>query len=347
MKHSRTRLITVAKKLGAVAAVTAVTLSLVQCESAPSAPSAPENTPDRDHKPAHGLERLVTDYTSGFDEDSGYRRPTREDRRTTAAGIALLLDHKRAEAERRLADVDFVVRTVTDPAGRRFAEVADRSEGGAAPRGWGRVYVDLDSPVRWSVQVPHPVADRYTERLGAELLSRAEGGVLVVAGAHRKAGRGDEADVAHRRDSVFHAVCAELARRGLPGVQLHGMDDDSAPEHDVVASTGRGREAVAEGRDLADALRERGYDVCRAWARSCPLAGRSNVQGRTAAARDVPFLHIEFDARIREDRDRSREAVEELADVTRTWRRTDQPAGPSAHPTRTYTTAPSTRSTGS
>lgn len=317
MKHSRTRLMTITKKLGVVAAVTVVALSLVQCDSAPSAP-----TPD--NRPGDSPERLITDYAAGFDEDSGYRHPTREDRRTMAAGIALLLDHQRTEAERRLADVDFAVRTVTDPAdGRRFAEVADRSEGGAAPRGWGRVYIDLDSPVRWSVQVPHPVADRHTERLGAELLTRAEGGVLVIAGAHRKAGRGDEADVAHRRDSVFHAICAELVRRGLPGVQLHGMDDDSAPKHDVVASTGRGRDAVAEGRDLADALRERGHDVCRAWARPCPLAGRSNVQGRTAAARDVPFLHVELGARIREDRARSRETVEALVDVTRTWRRPD------------------------
>ncbi|MFI8873273.1 hypothetical protein [Streptomyces sp. NPDC055243] len=331
MKHSRTRLITIAKKLGVFAAVTAVALSLVQCDSTPSdsdhKPSRPDRSPSApspDGRPGGNLERLITDYSSGFDEDSGYRHPTREDRRTMAAGIALLLDHRRTAAEHRLADVDFAVRTVTDPAGgRRFAEVADRSEGGAAPRGWGRVYIDLDSPVRWSAQIPHPVTDRYTERLGARLLSRAPGGVLVVAGAHRKAGRGDEADVAHRRDSVFHAICAELVRRGLPGVQLHGMDDASAPKHDVVASTGRGREAVTEGRDLADALRERGYDVCRAWARSCPLAGRSNVQGRTAAARDVPFLHVEFDARIREDRDRSREVVEALAEVTRTWRRPD------------------------
>ncbi|MFE6159119.1 hypothetical protein ACFQ7F_09410 [Streptomyces sp. NPDC056486] len=323
MEHSRTRLMTIAKKLGVAAAVTAVALSLVQCESAPSDTS---DTPEKGHKPSGrpGLERLITDYTSGFHEDSGYRHPTREDRRIMAAGVALLLDHKRTEAERRLADVDFAVRTVADPAsGRRFAEVADRSEGGSAPRGWGRVYIDLESPVRWSVQIPHPVADRNTEQLGAQLLSRSPGGVLVVAGAHRKAGRGDAADVAHRRDSVFHAVCAELVRRGLPGIQLHGMDDDSAPKHDVVASTGRGREAVAEGRDLADALRERGYDVCRAWARSCPLAGRTNVQGRTAAAHDVPFLHVEFGARIREDRDRSQETVEALADVTRTWRRRD------------------------
>lgn len=329
MMNSRTRSVAVAKKLGVVAVVTACVLTLAQCGSGSSGkdekPSGehrgPSSTAPGD-RVGDGLEQTVIDYTAAFGEDTGYRPPSRTDRRTVAEGVELLLDGRRKEAEHRLSDVDFAVRTVTDEAtGRRYAEIADRSEGGAAPRGWGRVYLDLGSPVRWSVQIPHPVADRYTERLGAELMTRAPGGVLVIAGAHRKAGRGDEADVAHRRDTVFHAVCDALVRRGLPGVQLHGMADDSAPDHDVVASTGKGREALTEGRDLADALRERGYDVCRAWARDCPLAGRTNVQGRTATAHDVPFLHVEFGPKIREDRDHAREAVGALADLTRAWRR--------------------------
>ncbi|CAM5650872.1 putative protein OS=Streptomyces alboniger OX=132473 GN=CP975_27960 PE=4 SV=1 [Streptomyces alboniger] len=333
MKHFRTRPPTFAGKLGVLAAAALCVLSLSQCGSpdspAPDRDRGPSRADRSPSAPAEGpkgsLERTVSDYTSGFHEDSGYRRPTRTDRRTVAAGVMLLLDGRRDAAERRLADVDFAVRTVEDPVGgRRYAEVADRSEGGAAPRGWGRVYIDLDSPVRWSVQVPHPVADRNTERLGAALLSRAPGGVLVVAGAHRDAGRGDEADVAHRRDSVFHTVCDQLAKRGLPGVQVHGMADDSAPRHDVVASTVRGREGVSEGRDLADALRDLDYDVCRAWARSCPLEGRSNVQGRSAAARDVPFLHVEFSPRIRENRGRLKETAEVLADLTRAWRDRDR-----------------------
>lgn len=332
MKLSCTKSMATANKLGVLALVTAAVLSLTQCGSGSS--GRDEKPSDEDRHPsvtapgngsgesADGLEQRITGYTAGFSEDSGYRHPSRTDREAVTAGVALLLDNRREEAERRLADVDFAVRTVTDDAtGRRYAEVADRSDGGAAPRGWGRVYLDLDTPVRWSVQVPHPVADQNTERLGAELMSGSRGGVLIVAGAHRKAGRGDEADVAHRRDSVFHALCAELVRRGLPGVQLHGMADDSAPDHDVVASTGKGRTAVTEGRVLADALRDQGYDVCRAWARSCPLAGRTNMQGRAAAARDVPFLHVEFGPKIREDRDRGREAVEALSKVTEAWRR--------------------------
>ncbi|WP_244177548.1 hypothetical protein [Streptomyces atriruber] len=307
------------RRLTTFALVSAAVLALVQCGGGSSGDDAGDGPGSRDHG---NLTELVGAYTAGFHADSGYRRPSRADRRTVAEGVGLLLDGRRSRAERRLSDVDLTVRTVTDrAAGRRYAEIADRSEDGTAPRGWGRVYIDLDAPVRWSVQVPHPVADRNTERLGAELMRRSPGGVLVLAGAHRDAGRGDAADVAHRKDTVFHAVCDELVRRGLPGLQLHGMTDDAAPEHDVVASTGRGREAVTEGRALADALRKRDYDVCRAWARPCPLEGRDNTQGRSAAAHDVPFLHIEFGPRLRERRGDVKSVVGALATVTRTWQR--------------------------
>lgn len=313
------------KRLGVIAASLIAAASLVQCTGSGSSDSggSPDERPApsaSSPRPGEDLVERVAGFTAGFGPGHGYRRPTRTEREAVADGVALLLDHRRDQAEHRLANVDFEVRTVTDAVtGRHYAEVADRSEEAAAPRGWGRVYVDLDAPVRWMAQVPHPVADQNTERLGADLLRRSPGGVLIIAGAHRKAGRGDQADVAHRRDSVFHALSQTLTKRGLPGIQLHGMADDSAPRHDVVASTGRGREAVAEGRELADALRERGYDVCRAWARRCPLAGTSNVQGRLAAVRDVPFLHVEFGPRFRNHPKDARRAVEAMTTVTRTW----------------------------
>lgn len=335
------RSITIAKRrkgLARAAVAVAAVLSLTQCTAPDDGgrPSASGGSSADGRSPSSGggsgggargtgdggIEARITAYTAGFSENSGYRRPSHRERSTIAEGVGLLLDRHRARAERRLADVDFQVRTVTDErTGRRYAEVSDRSEDAAAPRGWGRAYVDLDSPIRWSVQVPHPVADRNTERLGAALLSRSPGGVLVIAGAHRKAGRGDEADVAHRRKSVFHALCDALAERGVPGIQVHGMADDSAPRHDVVASTVKGREAVREGRDLADALRRRGYDVCRAWARSCPLEGRENVQGRNAWAQETEFLHVEFGAKIRDRREHRNAAVAAMAKVTRDWRR--------------------------
>ncbi|WP_406378902.1 hypothetical protein [Streptomyces sp. NBC_00197] len=280
-------------------------------------PSADEHG---DGLPSVDLAQSVAAYTDRFAPDGAFQPPSRTERETIAAGVGLLLEGRREQAEQRLAEVDFTLRTVVDGStGRRFAEVYDRVDQGPSPRGWGRVLVDLEHPVRWSVQVPHPVADQDTELLGVRVLRGAPGGLLVIAGAHRKSGEGNAADVAHRRDTVFHAICAELVRRGVPGIQLHGFAQKSAPHYDVIASTGAGEDGLTDGRRLADALGDRDFAVCRAWARSCPLAGRDNVQGRTAADARVPFLHVEFAPGPRKDSRQAARAAEALAVVTRGW----------------------------
>ncbi|MFF0188684.1 hypothetical protein [Streptomyces sp. NPDC005244] len=275
-----------------------------------------------DGPPSVDLARSVAAYTSRFAPDGAFRPPSRTERETVADGVGLLLDGHREQAEQRLAEVDFAVRTIADSStGRRFAEVYDRVDQGPAPRGWGRALVDLEHPVRWSVQVPHPVADQDTELLGVRVLRGAPGGLLVIAGAHRKSGEGNASDVAHRRDTVFHTICAELVRRQVPGVQLHGFAEKSAPRYDVIASTGAGEDGLTAGRRLADALGDRGFAVCRAWARSCPLAGRDNVQGRAAADAGVPFLHVEFAPGPRTNTRQAARAAEALSVVTRGWAR--------------------------
>lgn len=169
------------------------------------------------------------------------------------------------------------------------------------------------------MQVPHPVADAHSEELGVAILRGTPGGVLVLAGAHREYGRGIAADVAHRRDTVFHAVCDALLKRHLPGVQVHGFADDSVPGFDAVTSTGAGDRGRATGRAVADALEDRGMDACRAWARDCPLEGRTNMQGRAAAAAGVPFLHIEFSRRVRESDKRISQAADAARTATAAW----------------------------
>ncbi|MER5687671.1 hypothetical protein [Streptomyces sp. NPDC002205] len=258
------------------------------------------------------LARRITDFTRGTVAHSDYQRPLRAQRSAVAEGVGLFLDGHRAEAGRRLAEVDFGIRTFTDTGtGRRFAEIADRAA--EARRGWGRVYVDLGTEVRWSVQVPHPVADARSEQLGIGVLRARPGGVLVLAGAHRNAGQGDRADVAHRSDTVFDVVCDELVERRLPGLQLHGFADATEPDYDVIASTGKGDQGRTAARRTATALRREGFDVCRAWSHRCALEGRSNEQGRRAAADGVPFLHMEFSRSVRDDENRMRRAVAALA----------------------------------
>ncbi|MFE7777225.1 hypothetical protein ACFU5O_25700 [Streptomyces sp. NPDC057445] len=306
--------------VAAVAVLAGLLMSLDRRTGPTESTGHRDDSTNRNATGAVDLEERIAHYTSGFGEESGYRRPTGEDRRAVAQGVGLFLDGRRRQAEERLSDVDFEIRTITDSiTGRQFAEITDRTEEGPAPRGWGRVYVDLATPAHWSVQVPHPVADRRTEFLGVNVLRGTSGGVLVIAGAHRRAGRGDEADVAHRTDSVFDAVCDELTERRLPGIQLHGYADESAPDYDVIASAGEGEVSRPEGRALADALRARDFDVCRAWVHDCPLEGRSNVQGHKAEREGVPFLHIEFSNTVRMSGSRAGRAAEAVRTVTAAW----------------------------
>ncbi|MGX4689211.1 hypothetical protein [Streptomyces sp. JNUCC 63] len=319
MTANRTKTVTIATTFLVLAAILIGWVAL----AGRSDPTSPQRKgPGYETDDAVDLVARVDAFTAGFRDRRSYQPPTRVDRDTVAQGVLLFLDGRHQQAQQRLATVDFEIRTLVDRGtGRRFAEVFDRSEDGSAPRGWGRVYLPLDSPARWSVQVPHPIADQATERLGAHVLLSSHGGVMIIAGAHRNAGRGDSADMAHRRDSVFDAVCARLAERGFPGLQIHGFAADSAPDYDVIASTGRGRIALAEGRTLANALRDQGFSVCRAWVRNCPLEGRTNVQGRKAAAQHVPFLHVEFGIGPRTDEQLTARVVEAVGRLTTDWAR--------------------------
>ncbi|MFZ3560465.1 hypothetical protein [Streptomyces sp. BH055] len=322
MTPIRTKTVTITTILVAV-----VGLSVLL--AVPSEVKSPRGDTDARGRSGVDLMARVTDYTARFTAGSGYTEPSQQSRETVARGVTQLLDGRRTTAQRTLGDVDFTVRTVTDgTTGRRYTEIADRSDDGPAPRGWGRVYIAQDGTAagrRWVAQVPHPVADRNTERLGVGVLRGARGGILMLAGAHRAAGEGNAADVAHREDTVFEAVWTALAERGLPAVQVHGFADDSAPRFDVIPSTGRGSLARPEGRSLADALADHGFTVCRAWTTSCPLAGRTNIQGRTAADRHVPFLHVEFNHRTRTDKQRTARAVEAVGRVTNLWQKGERP----------------------
>ncbi|MFF2410145.1 hypothetical protein [Streptomyces sp. NPDC058092] len=294
------------------AVVTVVTLGALVAVVVPSGYQDRPGQTSPAARDGYDLARRITDFTRDTVGHSHYQRPLRAQRRTVAEGVGLFLDGHRAEAGRRLAEVDFGIRTFTDTGtGRRFAEIADRAA--EARRGWGRVYVDLGTAVRWSVQVPHPVADARSEQLGIGVLRARPGGVLVLAGAHRNAGEGDRADVAHRSDTVFDVVCDELVARRLPGLQVHGFADATEPDYDVIASTGKGDQGRTAARRTAAALRQKGFDVCQAWSRRCALEGRSNEQGRRAAADGVPFLHMEFSRSVRDDENRMRQAVAALA----------------------------------
>ncbi|MFF2656822.1 hypothetical protein ACFVUH_05605 [Kitasatospora sp. NPDC058032] len=279
-------------------------------------PAAHGPTPAAGPRPVDLVERIDA-YTGAF-AVGAYTAPDADQRRAVADGVVRTLDGRPDEAGRLLAGVGYRLTEFTEAvSGRRTAEIADAS--GADPRGWGRIYLDLSTPAGWSAQVPHPVSDSRTEILGAELFRQAPGGVLVLAGAHRRAGTDGSADVAHRSDTVFAAVVEALATRGLPGLQLHGFDEGSLPGTDAVVSSGAGTAGEAAERTAA-ALEAAGLVVCRPWQQKCgQLAGTTNVGGRFAAGLGVTWLHVELANALRTDPARRAEVVEALAATARAW----------------------------
>ncbi|MFF7310475.1 hypothetical protein [Streptomyces sp. NPDC008137] len=259
--------------------------------------------------------RILT-YTAGLEPDAAYTPPDATRRERVAESVGHLLDGDTTKAERLLASLGLKLTRLTDTdSGRRYDEIAAARPG--RTESWGRLYLTADSEVRWNAQVPHPVSDRDTERLGVRLLEDNPGGSLVLAGAHREAGRGDAADVAHREDSVFHAIVVELQKRDVPGVQLHGFAKESHRPYEAVLSTGAARSTLTEAAALADGMEADGLRVCRGWSARCPLEGTTNVQGRAAERHHARFLHVELSPDARGDYTDA--AVTALSGLVATW----------------------------
>ncbi|MGW3120762.1 hypothetical protein ACWDBW_27040 [Streptomyces sp. NPDC001107] len=264
----------------------------------------------------------LREYVDHFPRSGGYRTPTRSERTAVAEAVTGTLRGSRSlAAQHLLRQIDYrLTRHQLADSGREVAEIAEPTEHMVGTgRGWGRVYVDLGAPLRWSVQIPHPRSDLHTELIGAELFARVPGGVLILAGAPRDAAAGRTADMAHSSRTVFNAVCDALVTRRIPALQVHGFADAGSPGHDVVLSTGpAGRTPTA--RAAADRIEAQGFRVCRAWSDDCDgLEGRTNVQAGTAADLGVDFLHVENSYSLRSDPAARSRLVTALGEVARAW----------------------------
>ncbi|GGK34190.1 hypothetical protein GCM10010124_28490 [Pilimelia terevasa] len=239
-------------------------------------------------------EEVVAVLTSGLTAEGPYREPGAAAARRAGDAFARALA---AGTPPDLGALDYETRPYRDPAGPPYALTApDPADRRGLPfllaYGQGRPAV--------LVEAPHPRADRHSERIAARLAAATPRSYLLVAGAHRDAADG-RADVAHRPESLFHALAARAAAAGVPQVQVHGYADDSLPGYDAVVSTGATDRLGGPAR-VADALARAGWRVCRAWQRRCgDLEGRTNAQGRAAAAAGAAFVHLELSRGVRED----------------------------------------------
>lgn len=261
------------------------------------------------------LRQELADYVAALRDDAPYRAPNRTESRVLAEAIEQVSQSEGGDAgavARRVSDLGYRVRAGVDGStGRSFLIASDAA---GDERAWGMYVIDVSRPTRLVVEVPHPAFDLHTEEIGLDLFRRTPGAVLAVAGTHRRVGDG-AGDVAHRADSMFHAVTARLAARGLPQVQLHGFHDGTLAKADVVLSSGVGPVTVGLRR-VAERLDDTGLRVCEAWSDQCgSLEGRRNKQGVYAAEHDALFVHVEMNKSLREDREGRAEVVRILAEA--------------------------------
>lgn len=293
---------------------------------------------DGSHEPrehALKLDAAVTELITSLHRDGPYRHPTDTERdnavratqRLLAGAAAGPTAHTYARLGMELADG-------SDTTGRH-CDLLTSANG--TPRSWGMLVIDrATAPPHLVVSVPHPRADLKTAHLGLALFRAVPGSALLIAGAHRAAADG-AADVAHERQSLFHALSGLLAAHGATQLQLHGYADDSMPDKDIVLSAGAGT-PQPRMKHAADDLRAEGFEVCRAWHDDdCDaLSGETNVQGRAAAEHDHPFVHLEMSHNIRSSPD---DRADMLRVIAETYRR-DRPGSTRR---RTPTTTDSTR----
>lgn len=269
-------------------------------------------TPDERGPTVPDPAAVVRSHAEGLKPDARYRPPDEAERREFVRGLRAFGAGEAADGLRALG---FSVGIGTDPVtGRRFALAANA----AGERAWGLYLVDLGEPVRLLVEVPHPNYDLRTEEVGVALWRAVPGSLLAVSGTHRRVGNG-AGDVAHRADSMFHALATDFAERGVAQVQLHGFDDASLPGEEVVLSVGADRPKPAALR-AADRMSDAGLAVCLPWEASCGrLEGTRNKQGIAAADADSLFLHVELNRSVRDSRTEWMAVVDALAgaDLTR------------------------------
>lgn len=248
----------------------------------------------------------VRQFAAGLDDDADYRPPKPAERRRLLSTLRAL---EAGEPTSQADELGYTVRTGTDRAtGRPFGLAVNAAD----ERAWGWYLIDLSAPIRLAIEVPHPNSDLHTEDIGMALYHAVPGSILAVAGTHRRVDD-NAGDVAHRTDSMFHAVAGDLAERGLPQIQLHGFHDDNLPDADLVVSPGA-TDAGDAVRRVAEEIDDADFQVCRSWRQDCGrLEGTTNEQGRDAAEQGAPFVHVEISRSIRNDRDAWSKLVRALA----------------------------------
>ncbi|MFD4367961.1 hypothetical protein [Rhodococcus sp. NPDC058521] len=250
-------------------------------------------------------------------ESTTYATPSRGTAQAVAASVSELLGTGNTELDSY--DLEPVAVEQSGEDGAEQPPISALVERGNPTAGNGLYVVrdnrDVTSPL--VVQIPHPVADKYSERMGTQLFSESNARLFMMAGAHRKAGD-DSADVAHRSDTTFAAVNDAVVQKGMTVVQIHGFSSDNHDEFGDVVLSSTVDEPSPAVRQLENDLEDNGFDTCTYDGEKCKaLAATTNVQAIAARERGADFIHIEVNQNIRKDKSDRRELMRVITESLR------------------------------
>jgi len=249
---------------------------------------------------------LVEARKGGTDADR-YVVPSEEDRtlmRDMAAMLAAKGTAGRAEATKLAASAGFDVIDVPELTGVVLVREQD-----AKRRGGGAYLLRLSGPPKTVVQTPHTFFDEGTLPLGCELFQRSSASALFIETAHRyKAADANDsgehpADVAHSSQSIFQAMTEGVLRVApkVTIVQLHGFAQRDSGSQVVLSSGDRrggdplvARAASRIGPIVGEGVKKFPEDTNE-------LGATKNVQGAAVRASGGRFLHVEMEARLRQN----------------------------------------------
>jgi hypothetical protein len=270
------------------------------------------------------LERLVVDFVEAVPGrgSEAMELPTESESSRFIEAVRAARSGWPARADELVDPLNYRVRTVRDSAtGRTVYLFEERRVGdGSWPHGWG-MYVVAPRAVRpVVVEVPHPVFDVGTARIGVAAFRRAGAAALLVAGTHRYANRDGSSDAAQEDRTMFARVNRALVSRGDVVLQPHGFDsgshdgDSDISKADAVVSGGESPPSALI-QDVASGLRSIGLEVCVYEENNCAaLGGTRNVQGIWCRAVGASFLHLELSRAVRDDRERWVQVVTSVVD---------------------------------
>lgn len=246
---------------------------------------------------------------------SPYVVPSGDELSTVQQAMGTLCRDQKTAAQ-LLAPLGYAITQYHDEAlGGRTVQVVHEAAEGPRRHGWGWYLINCASPEAPVIEVPHPVSDEGTARLGFDIFARGHAGALLVAGSTRGPD-GAPSDVAHAPSSVFLTVHEQLATEGREVLQVHGFAKENHDDlsDQAVVSPGSVDPAVAGfARKISDALRAAGVSVCEFGADdSCSdLGATENVEGMASRAAGAQFAHLELDEFLRGSPDVVVRAVDE------------------------------------